>query len=411
MKMKCSVLIVVVVNLFLINLCSGVHAAVPQTINYQGILKNATGTPVNGTVSMQFSLYSAPTSTSPLWSEVTPTVTVVNGRYSVVLGNTTPINLTFDAQYYLGVKVGADAEMSPRQPLTSTAYAMKAKSVENGSVTAASIGENCAEGEFLIKTAAGWSCGSLSVFPNAIASCVSSTCKLACTTGYGNCNNVSSDGCEMNILNNADHCGVCGHVCPTQQNASRTCSNGTCGMGACNAGWANCDADMANGCETDILNDLTNCGFCGHECSGAQGSSWCAAGVCEIECSPGYGNCNGLVDDGCETNMTANPANCGSCGHVCPSGVCSNGVCQLLAQGTACSVDGACATGHCTDGYCCNSGYTSPCMACNLTVKGTYSPLPAGWYSGDYCGYLGDDGDGNLIWIDTGCNGAGGCNP
>ncbi len=41
---------------FLFFVSSVVYGAVPQTINYQGYLKDASG-PVNGTVSMTFKLY------------------------------------------------------------------------------------------------------------------------------------------------------------------------------------------------------------------------------------------------------------------------------------------------------------------------------------------------------------------
>jgi hypothetical protein len=101
-------------------------SATPQTINYQGVLKAADGTPVTGTVQMQFALYTSPTDTPPLWSEVQSGVTVTAGRYSVVLGSVTPINLPFDQQYYLGVTVGTDPEMTPRLLLSTTPYAFRA---------------------------------------------------------------------------------------------------------------------------------------------------------------------------------------------------------------------------------------------------------------------------------------------
>ena len=106
------------------------YAAVPQTINYQGYLTNAAGDPVNGTVSIVLSIYNVNSGGAALWSE-TQSVAVNNGLYSVILGSVTPINLSFDAQYYLGVKVGTDAEMTPRQVLTSVGYSYKANSADN----------------------------------------------------------------------------------------------------------------------------------------------------------------------------------------------------------------------------------------------------------------------------------------
>jgi hypothetical protein len=105
-------------------------AAVPRTISYQGYLTDSGGTPVDGTVQMQFKLYSAASGGVPLWAETHQNVQVSQGRYSVVLGNASPtpvpIDLPFDVPYYLGVTVGSDAEMTPRLPLTSTGYAFHA---------------------------------------------------------------------------------------------------------------------------------------------------------------------------------------------------------------------------------------------------------------------------------------------
>ena len=118
------------VAIFLILMpCTG-DTAIPQKINYQGYLTTAAGVPVDGPVQMHFSIYDAATGGSALWSE-TQTVTVTNGVYNVNLGDVVPINLPFDVQYYLGVKVGTDpGEMTPRKVLTSVGYAYRALYVD-----------------------------------------------------------------------------------------------------------------------------------------------------------------------------------------------------------------------------------------------------------------------------------------
>jgi hypothetical protein len=100
--------------------------AVPQTINYQGYLEDSGGTPVNGTVSMDFAIYNVPTGGTVLWSETQSSVTVTEGAFSVTLGINNAIDLTFDDQYYLGVNVNGDGEMLPRAVLVSVPYAMRA---------------------------------------------------------------------------------------------------------------------------------------------------------------------------------------------------------------------------------------------------------------------------------------------
>jgi len=117
---------IMLVAIGLVCLSSLSIAAVPQVINYQGILKNASGTPVNGDVTMRFSLYSSLTGTASLWTELQSKVSVTNGRYGVVLGSVMPLALSFDTQYYLGMAVNTDPEMTPRKALTAAPYAFRA---------------------------------------------------------------------------------------------------------------------------------------------------------------------------------------------------------------------------------------------------------------------------------------------
>ena len=114
--------------LFILTVSSAL-AAIPQTINYQGYLTDPQGTPIDETVTVTFSIYPNTTEMSPLWTE-TQTVRVTDGIFSVNLGNITPLSLPFDTAYYLGVTVGSDSEMTPRQPLTSSPYAFRAATAE-----------------------------------------------------------------------------------------------------------------------------------------------------------------------------------------------------------------------------------------------------------------------------------------
>lgn len=102
------------------------QSLVPRTLSYQGTLSTSAAVPVNGAQTIVFSLYNAASGGTALWTE-TQTVNVANGLFNVTLGSSTPINLPFNVPYFLGVTVGADAEMAPRSPLASSAYAMRAK--------------------------------------------------------------------------------------------------------------------------------------------------------------------------------------------------------------------------------------------------------------------------------------------
>jgi trimeric autotransporter adhesin len=118
--------------------CGGAEAQVPDEINYQGRLTSPGGQPVNATVSMVFSLYDVTTGGSALYSE-TQSVTVANGTFNVAIGSVTPLALPFDVPYYLGITVGADPEMTPRQALLATPYALGAANAGgasfNGNIT------------------------------------------------------------------------------------------------------------------------------------------------------------------------------------------------------------------------------------------------------------------------------------
>ncbi len=105
-------------------------AQIPRVISYQGYLTNASGVPINGTTPMIFSIYNVLAGGTALWSEAR-NVTVADGIYNVNLGEVTPISLTFDVPYYLGVAAGADAEMTPRTPLTAVGYAFRAQNADN----------------------------------------------------------------------------------------------------------------------------------------------------------------------------------------------------------------------------------------------------------------------------------------
>ena len=114
-------------------------AAVPQTINYQGYLKNTDGTPVTTQKSIVFSFYSSnPARNNPVWHE-TQSVTPQNGVYSVQLGAVQQLAVTFEVPYHLGVKVGTDSEMA-LQPLSVVPYAVRAAMVNSVSGTAIADG-------------------------------------------------------------------------------------------------------------------------------------------------------------------------------------------------------------------------------------------------------------------------------
>ncbi len=107
--------------------------AVPNQINYQGVLRDSSGKLINNpALYVKFIIYDTAVGGTEKWSETQP-VSVESGLYSVQLGSVNPIgNNVFDGSTrYLAVKVGSDAEMTPRLPLISIPYAYRAGTAES----------------------------------------------------------------------------------------------------------------------------------------------------------------------------------------------------------------------------------------------------------------------------------------
>jgi hypothetical protein len=127
----------ITITLLLLALATGAGATILQTINYQGYLSATDGTPVNSAVNVTFALYAAASGGNALWTE-SQSVTPANGVYSVQLGRIKPLaGLFVNDTLFLGVQVGTDAEMTPRQQLTTAPYAFRAGTAD--SVTVAQI--------------------------------------------------------------------------------------------------------------------------------------------------------------------------------------------------------------------------------------------------------------------------------
>jgi hypothetical protein len=77
-------------------------------------------------------LYTAQTEGTLVWQE-TQTITVIDGIYNVKLGSVAAFtdSVWENAQLWLGIKVGDDAEMTPRVRIVAVPYALRAKVAES----------------------------------------------------------------------------------------------------------------------------------------------------------------------------------------------------------------------------------------------------------------------------------------
>ena len=114
-----------------------------KQLTYFGVLKSSDGGIVDdGNYDMVFRLYSSSSGDSVLWTGTHTAangnaVEVKDGNFVAFLGSGTgnTINLSFnDGTYYVGVTVGTDSEMNPRQGIGASAYTFNADTVDGSHI-------------------------------------------------------------------------------------------------------------------------------------------------------------------------------------------------------------------------------------------------------------------------------------
>lgn len=103
-------------------------AGVPGQMSFQGTLVDSTGAAMDTTVSMTFTVYTDSTGGSLVWSETHSAVVVSQGIFNVILGgvNAIPDTAFSGPARWLGIQVGGDPEMEPRQQIVAVGYAFRA---------------------------------------------------------------------------------------------------------------------------------------------------------------------------------------------------------------------------------------------------------------------------------------------
>lgn len=109
-------------------------SVVPGMVKFAGILNDASGKPLTGTVGVTFLLYTEQSGGSPLWMETQNVQADKTGHYSVMLGSATSHGIPAKAfaageARWLGVQPSGQAEQ-PRVVLASVPYALKALDAE-----------------------------------------------------------------------------------------------------------------------------------------------------------------------------------------------------------------------------------------------------------------------------------------
>ncbi len=137
----------------LILLSVAAFSQIPKVINYQAELRDENNKPLNGSFLMTFTIYDSKAGGIVVWSEY-QTVTAEHGFINVYLGNTLPINIKFDKEYWLEIMIENSGNPFPRVPLTTVPYSFHsstssesdlakiAKTVPDGSITQQKLDPN-----------------------------------------------------------------------------------------------------------------------------------------------------------------------------------------------------------------------------------------------------------------------------
>lgn len=209
-------------------------------------------------------------------------------------------------------------------------------------------------------------CGvcSLSCRPGEV--CASGRCAPTCGANLLTCGDICVDA-----KHDPENCNGCGHKC-NLPNVDNACYNGTCGIGACKPGFRDCNGKVADGCEVELANDINNCGMCGKACPAEPHANViCSMGSCVYSCQQNYSDCDGSL--GCESKPAEDVRNCGGCGISCAENEgCCGAVCLSTLKddsncgscGKTCGVGQACCGGACLDGKFKNV----PSVDCNKPV-------------------------------------------
>lgn len=161
----------------------------------------------------------------------------------------------------------------------------------------------------------------------------------------------------------SEGCGPC-----ELAHAEARCGNAGCEIAHCERWWGDCNGDVEDGCETDLARDPMNCGRCRLLCAAERFETSCDDGSCVNRgCTPPYESCGGAE---CDTDVETSREHCGRCRAPClpanADGSCEEGVCRVAT---------------CHESFAdCNSRYDDGCES-DLTRDATHCGS-CGWTCG-----------------------------
>lgn len=178
-------------------------------------------------------------------------------------------------------------------------------------------------------------------------------CVAVCAAGFADCNNDVSDGCETPI-DTLENCGACRNQCDSPgpdvpELVCRTIDDAefatdfVCAIGECAENRLDCDGLFETGCEIDGATDVQNCGACGVDCTGRLDN---AEEICAAgQCA--VASCDGEWGD-CD-GVPVNGCETDTSSSFDHCGACGND-CRLANAESSCE-SGSCEIVRCNSGF------------------------------------------------------------
>jgi len=150
------------------------------------------------------------------------------------------------------------------------------------------------------------------------------------------CNGIDDD-CDgmtdedFDLRTHPEHCGACDTACTVGgPMATAACIDGSCGL-TCDSGFGDCNAMATDGCETDLY-DVASCGDCSTMC--ADPARYCevtgTTATCVESCGASLIRCGSTCAD-----PSRNLRHCGRCDNACAPdnarGACISGSCTVAS--------------------------------------------------------------------------------
>lgn len=105
-------------------------ASPPPLINYQGVLLDAVGNPVSGSVAVDVAVYADKLGGASIWQQSIGGVAVQDGLYRFAFGDASLVDVFTNDANWLEIAVNGDT-LAPRQRLLSIPYASRVEMTDN----------------------------------------------------------------------------------------------------------------------------------------------------------------------------------------------------------------------------------------------------------------------------------------